>query len=149
MSQKNIWSLARLGYGPAKDQMFFCDIHYNDHGGVDLTEEGLLQVDRIGTGFMLVRRHVFETLRDKHPEWKYWVDVENTHHYSFFDFLVTPRGYMGEDYLFCDRVREHGFKVYIDTALNLGHYGSTEFTANFAEQVVAPMIQNAMKNAQK
>jgi hypothetical protein len=131
----------------AKDQMFFTDIYYNDHGGIDLTEEGLLQVERIGTGFMFIRRHVFEVLRDKHPEWKYWVDVEKTHHYSFFDFLVTPEGYMGEDYLFCDRVRAEGFKVYLDSEINLGHYGTTEFTGHFGEQVLQPMIKNAMKNS--
>lgn len=133
----------------AKDQMFFCDIWYNEHGGVDLTEEGLLRVKRIGTGFMMVRRHVFEALKERHPEWKYWVDVENTHHYAFFDFAVTPEGYVGEDYLFCDRVHEAGFKVYIDTELNLGHYGSTEFVGNFAEQVIKPMIENAQQAMEK
>lgn len=131
----------------AKDQMFFTDIFYNEHGGIDLTEEGLLQVKRIGTGFMFIRRHVFEKLQNKHPEWKYWVDVENCHHYAFFDFLVTPEGYTGEDYLFCDRVRAEGMTVYVDSEINLGHYGTTEFTANFGEQVIKPMIENAMKNS--
>lgn len=130
----------------AKDQMFFADIYYNEHGGVELTEEGLLRVDRIGTGFMFIRRHVLEALRDKHPEWKYWVDVEGKHHYAFFDFRVTPNGYMGEDYLFCDRVREAGFKVYIDPEINLGHFGSMEFTGHFGEQVLKPMIENTLKN---
>ena len=128
----------------AKDQMFFTDIYYNEHGGIDLTEEGLLQVERIGTGFMFIRRHVFEKLRDKHPEWKYWVQSENCHHYSFFDFLVTPDGYMGEDYLFCDRVRAEGMKVYLDSEINLGHYGNTEFTGHFGEQVLKPMIENTL-----
>lgn len=131
----------------AKDQMFFTDIYYNEHGGIDLTEEGLLQVKRIGTGFMFIRRHVLEALRDQHPEWKYWVDSENAHHYSFFDFLVTPEGYMGEDYLFCDRVRAAGYKVYLDSEINLGHYGNTEFTGHFGEQVLKPMINNTMKNS--
>lgn len=129
----------------AKDQMFFADIYYNEHGGVELTEEGLLRVNRIGTGFMFIRRHVFETMKDKHPEWKYWVDVENKDHYSFFDFAVTKEGYMGEDYLFCDRATALGFKVYIDPDINLGHYGSTEFTGNFAQQVVKPMIENTLR----
>jgi hypothetical protein len=129
----------------AKDQMFFADIYYNEHGGVEITEDGLLRLNRIGTGFMFIRRHVFETLRDKHPEWKYWVDVEKKHHCSFFDFAVTPEGYMGEDYLFCDRACEAGFKVYIDPDINLGHFGSTEFTGNFGQQVLRPMIENTLK----
>ena len=72
------------------------------------------------------------------------MDVEKCHHYSFFDFLVTPEGYMGEDYLFCDRVRAEGMKVYLDSEINLGHYGTTEFTGHFGEQVLKPMIENAM-----
>lgn len=129
----------------AKDQMFFADIYYNEFGGIELTEEGLMRVNRIGTGFMFIRRHVLETLKESHPEWKYWVDVEKKHHYSFFDFAVTPEGYMGEDYLFCDRAREAGFKVYVDPDINLGHFGSTEFTGHFGEQVLKPMIENTLK----
>lgn len=129
----------------AKDQKFFTDIYYNENGGVELTEEGLLRVTRIGTGFMFIRRHVLENMRDAHPEWKYWVDVESKHHFALFDFAVTEQGYIGEDYLFCDRARELGFKIYIDPDINLGHFGSTEFTGNFAEQVVKPMIQHTLR----
>lgn len=129
----------------AKDQKFFADIYYNEYGGVELNDEGLLRVNRIGTGFMFIRRHVLETMRDSHPEWKYWVDVEQKHHYAVFDFAVTEEGYMGEDYLFCDRAREHGYKIYIDPDINLGHFGSTEFTGNFAEQVVKPMIEHTLR----
>lgn len=129
----------------AKDQMFFADLYYNEHGGIELTEEGLLRVNRIGTGFMFIRRHVLESLKEAHPEWKYWVDVEKKHHYSFFDFAVTEEGYMGEDYLFCDRARALGFTVYVDPEVNLGHFGSTEFTGHFGEQVLKPMIENTLR----
>jgi hypothetical protein len=129
----------------AKDQMFFADLYYNEHGGIELTEEGLLRVNRIGTGFMFIRRHVLESLKEAHPEWKYWVDVEKKHHYSFFDFAVTEEGYMGEDYLFCDRARALDFKVYVDPEVNLGHFGSTEFTGHFGEQVLKPMIENTLR----
>ena len=128
----------------AADQKFFTDIHYNEHGGVELTENGLLRVDRIGTGFMFIRRHVIEKLIKDHPEWKYWVNVENKHHYSLFDFKVTPEGYMGEDYLFCDRVTEAGFKIYVDPEINLGHFGNTEFTGHFGKQVLQPMIEETL-----
>jgi len=128
----------------AADQKFFTDIYYNEHGGVELTENGLLRVERIGTGFMFIRRHVIEKLIKDHPEWKYWVNVENKHHYSLFDFKVTPEGYMGEDYLFCDRVTEAGFKIYVDPEINLGHFGNTEFTGHFGKQVLQPMIEETL-----
>lgn len=128
----------------ADDQKFFTDIYYNEHGGIELTETGLLRVERIGTGFMFIRRHVIEKMINDHPEWKYWVNVENKHHYALFDFQVKNGAYMGEDYLFCDRAAEAGFKIYVDPDINLGHYGQTEFTGHFGKQVLDPMIEQTM-----
>ena len=118
---------------------FFTDIDYDDAGQVTF-DDGLLRVRRVGTGFMLIRRHVLEKLIELHPEWRYHVDTEDTHHYAVFDFKATPQGYTGEDYLFCDRVREAGFKVHLDPETNLGHYGSQEFTGNFQKEVVEPFL---------
>lgn len=114
---------------------FFTDIDYGPNDEVYI-DDGLLRVKRIGTGFMLIRRHVLEELHNKHPEWAYYVDMEKEFHYSVFDFKSTHDGYIGEDYLFCDRVREAGFKVHLDPEINLGHYGQQEFLGNFKEQVL-------------
>ena len=127
----------------AEDVKFFTDVHYP----LEL-EDGLLRVERVGTGFMLIRRHVFEQLQADHPEWRFWVNTEQTHHTAFFDFKTTPEGYIGEDYLFCDRARAAGFKVWIDPEVNLGHYGSTEFTGHFGEQVVIPLLAKARTPAE-
>lgn len=127
----------------ADDKMFFTDIWFNEHGGIELTD-GLLRVERVGTGFMFIRRHVIQTLMDKHPEWKYYVEVEEKDHYSLFDFQSTAKGYIGEDYLFCDRVRAEGFKIYIDPDINLGHFGQTEFKGHFGKQVLDRMIKDAL-----
>jgi len=120
----------------AEDQKFFTDIHHPLEFA-----DGLLRVERVGTGFMLIRRHVLETLEAAHPEWRFWVNTEGAYHTAFFDFKATPEGYIGEDYLFCDRVRAAGFKVWIDPDINLGHFGSTEYTGHFGEQVVKPLLE--------
>lgn len=118
---------------------FFTDIDYTDDGGVTF-DDGLLRVKRIGTGFMLIRRHVLAKLIEDHPEWRYHVDAMDTHHFSVFDFKSSPAGYIGEDYLFCDRVREAGFRVHLDPNVNLGHYGQKEFTGDFQKEVVEPFL---------
>jgi hypothetical protein len=112
---------------------FFTDIDYGADGSVFI-DDGLLRVLRVGTGFMLIRRHVLEALHNKHPEWAYKVDTE--YHDSIFDFKSSASGYMGEDYLFCDRVREAGFKVHLDPEINLGHFGSMEHTGNFKTDIL-------------
>lgn len=105
---------------------------------LEFDNQGLLKVDKAGTGFMLIRRHVIENLVNAHPEWKYWDDIQGKEYYSIFDFFSGPDGYMGEDYLFCKRVHEAGMTVYLDPETNLGHYGRTLHTANFSEEVVKP-----------
>lgn len=119
---------------------FFTDLDFTRNGEV-IHEDGLLRVKRIGTGFMLIRRHVIERLIERHPEWRYHVDVDDSHHYAVFDFQATPEGYIGEDYLFCDRVREAGMQVHLDPEVNLGHFGSQEFTGNFQKDVVEPFLK--------
>jgi len=103
---------------------------------------GLVRAKRIATAFMMVQRRVFETLRDAHPEWMYFDDKsENAKSiYSFFDFKSTPGGYIGEDYLFCDRAREHGFEVWVDPTIKLGHMGIHEYMGDFGNQVLYPML---------
>lgn len=126
----------------SSDKMFVTDIHYDDHGAIELTDTGLLRILRAGTGFMFIKRHVIQKLMDDHPEWKYATNVDGEYHYSLFDFKTTSSGYMGEDYNFCDRATQAGFKIYLDPEINLGHFGLTEFTGNFSEQVVKPMLEN-------
>ena len=65
--------------------------------------------------------------------------------YSFFDFLSTPGGYIGEDYLFCDRAREQGFEVWIDPTIKLAHVGVHEYEGCFGEDWLYPRMQEAQK----
>lgn len=119
---------------------FFTDIDFGPNDDVYF-DDGLLRVKRIGTGFMLIRKHVIEKLIAAHPEWAYHVDIDDSTHYSIFDFKSTPKGYVGEDYLFCDRVREHGMTVHLDPDINLGHFGTNEWTANFRDEVLSILLK--------
>jgi hypothetical protein len=58
---------------------------------------GLLEVEATGTGALLVRRRVFEALEPPY----FW----------------PP----GEDVVFCRRVRELGFQIFVDTSVWVGH----------------------------
>lgn len=103
---------------------------------------GLVRACRVATAFMLVRRKVFETLRDTHPEWQYaGEEGDDRILHSYFDFKSTSTGYMGEDFLFCDRVREAGFEVWIDPTIKLGHMGVMEYMGDFGNDILYPMFQ--------
>ena len=97
---------------------------------------GCAKAKRVATAFMMVQRKVFETLRDAHPEWKYHDTNSGKTLTAFFDFKVTPEGYIGEDYLFCDRTREHGFEVWVDPTIKLGHMGVIEYEGDFGRDAI-------------
>ena len=100
-----------------------------------------------GTGFMLIQRHVLETMVVAHPEWFYEFKGEDI--CGVFDFQNRDGVYLGEDYLFCDRAREHGYKIYIDVDISLPHVGTDTFEYNFREEVVIPLLDAVRKSKLK
>lgn len=92
-------------------------------------ESGLLHVKYMGTGFLCVKREVFVNMRAKwrDEDW-FWYRDETTEQIRF-DFFPhgVHRGlhrWLGEDWFFCERANELGYKVYADTKCTLRHIGS-------------------------
>ena len=111
-----------------------------DDEGVTMNGMGLVRAKRIATAFMLVRREVFERLVNENPQWNYVDHNTDKLLNAVFDFLVTEEGYMGEDYLFCDRARAIGYEIWIDPTIKLGHMGVQEYEGDFGADVLYPMI---------
>jgi hypothetical protein len=111
-----------------------------DEEGVTMNRMGLVRAKRIATAFMMVRREVFERLVNENPQWNYYDHNTDKQLNAVFDFLVTEEGYMGEDYLFCDRARALGYEVWIDPTIKLGHMGVQEYEGDFGRDVLYPMI---------
>jgi hypothetical protein len=44
------------------DRKFFLDYYLDEQGALEFDKNGLLRVKRIGTGFMMIQRHVLETM---------------------------------------------------------------------------------------
>lgn len=111
-----------------------------DAENVMMDEMGIVQARRAATGFMMIQRAVFEKLRDIHPEYAHKDTNSDNILHSFFDFKVTPEGYIGEDFLFCDRAREAGFSVWVDPTIKLGHMGIHEYQSDFGNDVLYPSL---------
>jgi hypothetical protein len=88
---------------------------------------GLIEVLYAGTGFMLVRREVYEAIREKLQ-----LPLCNE---RFGGPTLTPYflpmiredepgyWYLAEDFAFCERARQCGYKILIDTTARLQHFG--------------------------
>jgi hypothetical protein len=130
----------------AKDKNFFADLYFDENKDLEF-DGSLMRIERVGTGFMLIQRHVIEQMVFAHPEWQYeYKDEQLT---ALFDFEIKNGQYLGEDYLFCDRARDMGFKIYIDVDISLPHVGSETFESNFREEVVIPLIDMVRKSKLK
>ena len=78
--------------------------------------------DYIGTGFVLIERQVFETLRT--PDLLYTPDHIGTDYAThkiaaYFDTGIVGERYLSEDYLFCHRARKAGIELYLDKKIKL------------------------------
>jgi len=93
-------------------------------------EGGLLEILYAGTGFLLIRREVYSTLQ---TELKLPVCNERFDRpmIPFFEPMVRPtedgHWYLAEDFSFCERARQTGFKVHADTSIRLWHIGNYRY----------------------
>ncbi len=105
----------------------------NNYEGATTDENGLRPMRHMGSGFMLVRRDVFENMRLAFPEIRYKPDEsEDAAEWDFWSVGVKTmangsRSYLSEDWYFCERCRELGIPVYGDTHVAIKHLGEVAF----------------------
>jgi hypothetical protein len=133
--------VAAVGVARKKEKVYFSSLDQDEDNNIIMDRMGLVKVKRVGTGFIMIQRSVFEVMRDAHPEWKYMDQNTGKMLQSFFDFKSTPDGYVGEDYVFCDRAHEHGFTAWVDPTIKLGHMGVMEYEGSFGEDFLYPLLK--------
>lgn len=95
-------------------------------------EGDLVEVGTMGTGFMMIKRVVFEAMIDQGAH-KYTDAIglsneENSNQYDFFNCTIDSQGrYLTEDWSFCRRWRELGGQIWADTTIALAHVGYYRF----------------------
>lgn len=105
-----------------------------------------LEVMEIGTGFMLVKKEVFEKMEKEYPMIRYKPDhvgqanFDGTRYiHAYFDTVIDSKGsitdggserYLSEDYMFCQMWRKMGGKIYLCPWMKTQHIGTYAFTGN-------------------
>jgi hypothetical protein len=88
---------------------------------------GAVEVEAIGTGFLLIHRDALTGMVEAMPETRYMTEDGIVH--ALFDTGIVagvggaPSRYLSEDYLFCARWRALGGTVWCDPAIRLEHQG--------------------------
>jgi len=126
----------------------------NGFEGAAVEDNGVLQeVSKTGTGFMLVKRDVFEKL-NAHPAVRpFNNDIGlpkelDQHLRTYYDTAVRENRYYSEDWTFCENWRDLGGQVWVDKRVLLKHTGTYVFDFAAQEplyralQAMDPALQN-------
>jgi len=112
-----------------------------------------IEVMEIGTGYMMVKKEVFERYMVQYPEYRYKPDHIGQAHFdgsryihAFFDCLIDRKRsinvdgvakevggsdrYLSEDYTFCQNWRNMGGKVWLCPWMRTHHIGTYAFTGD-------------------
>lgn len=101
-----------------------------------------LELVRAGTGLMVIRRDVIETLCARHPELRYAADQLDRESglagetlTALFQPLIDPEtGHLlSDDYAFCHRVRDAGFRIWLAPWMRTTHTGPARFAGSLAD----------------
>lgn len=87
--------------------------------------KGPIEVEYAGTGFMLIKREVIEHLANITKTY----EGPNGRVTAFYMTPIHNDGFESEDYHFCRRAREAGFKIMMDPSVRLGHIGQYRYGA--------------------
>ena len=130
----------------------------NGFEGAEEGPDGFQEVSKAGTGFLLMKRHVFEKLKT-HPAVKQYkndigLDPKYDQHLkTYFDTAVRQNRYYSEDWTFCENWRDIGGKVYVDKRVLLRHSGAYVFcmeNQNHLLETIGPMyVAEQQKKAQE
>lgn len=118
--------------------------------GLTPGEDGTVKVREAGTGFMLIHREVFERMRERfREEIEFIADTGDNREQKGWDFFsvgvrkdihLERKRYLSEDWYFCQRWREMGGDIILQTKIQCGHIGQFTYPGNPIEIVAAAEI---------
>ena len=116
------------GLYPARSEVntFLFRAILDENNAMKSNDQGLFPMAYIPAGFMLIKRHVIERM-NVHFSHLYYepksAELKHENGYCLFDTEVWEGEFWGEDYVFCRRVREAGFDIWVDPMIEFDHAG--------------------------
>ncbi len=109
-----------------------------------IEKDGLLVADLVPTGFLRVKRHVYEEMAAQSPQYKDGTGGGELC-WNFFEmgFAKDPQpdgtdgNWWGEDYAWGRRAQAMGYKLYVYPDIEFGHRGPKTWRNNFVHSVNA------------
>lgn len=101
-------------------------------------ERGLIEIEATGTGFLRVSKKAMQDLLDS--EAVYYTErstqpgqePKDTQIKNLFESGIKNGEMLSEDFFFCSKLRERGYKIMLDTNIDLGHDGGFTYRGSMS-----------------
>jgi GT2 family glycosyltransferase len=114
--------------------------------GKVILRDNLIEVEAVPTAFLRIRGNALRDLADKSEQVYMAADNGGVMMApALFKYATLPLGpdgqlmMTGEDFSFCHFAREHGYKIYADPSIRLGHMKSIVLTGTLKEWIEGGM----------
>lgn len=123
---------------------------------IDITDSRFIEINDAGTGFLLIRRDVYETIKpnvdhlfaknlsmcqglESHEQYPFAREF-----YNYFGEMCDPlddphfgtlQNWLSEDYAFCRRAQNAGFQILLAPLVPLDHFGSYCYAGDVAQHI--------------
>jgi hypothetical protein len=123
---------------------YVLEINDPDHVAV---VNGFTRVRYAGTGFLMIRRHVFEKMCAAHASLQFFREhsldalAGSPNRFALFECMIDPTSgtYLSEDFAFCKRWTDMGGEIWADLQSRLDHVGPSVFHGDISSQFAAPV----------
>ena len=82
-----------------------------------------MPVNKLATGFMMIRKSAFELFRKTYPERAF----SNKSRFLYFNCGLLDGEWHGEDYFFCKLMKDAGEQIWMCPWMDISHHGSHTF----------------------
>jgi hypothetical protein len=124
---------------------YVLEINDPDHVAV---VNGFTRVRYAGTGFLMIRRHVFEKMCLAYASLQFFREhsldalAGSPNRFALFECMIDAKSgtYLSEDFAFCKRWTDMGGEIWADLQSRLDHVGPSVFHGDISSQFAAPVL---------
>lgn len=111
----------------------------------EVLENGLVEVDSIGTGYMKISKNAIKKIWESSREYN---ELDKGKSRMVFNIAIIDGELVSEDVMFCEKWRANGGKIYIDPTINSAHSGEKRWIGNFETWIKSLKKYTGMQETQ-